>query len=66
MIKRPVGVRKAPEPIMWSVEHFGYFPPEYGREVAVFWDQAAAYACSEERNKFNYCTDVQVYAYADE
>jgi hypothetical protein len=66
MIKRPVSIKKARVPAMWLVLHVGHFAPEYGREIAVFWDEAAANACSDERNKFNYATTVTVYAYDDE
>lgn len=66
MVKRPLFVKKPRVPAMWLVLHVGHFAPEYGREIAVFWDEAAANACSDERNKFNYATTVTVYAYADE
>jgi hypothetical protein len=51
---------------MWIVAHIGHFAPEYGRDVAVFWDRQAAIECSDERNTYNYSTDVRVYAYEDE
>jgi len=65
-MKRPINVAKPRVPALWVVQNIGYFPPEYGREVAVFWDKGAAQECSDERNKFNYATDVTVYAYEDE
>lgn len=66
LIKRPLAIKNPCVPAMWVVLHMGHFVPEYGREIAVFWDEAEANACSNERNKFNYATKVTVYAYEDE
>lgn len=64
--KRPVTTSKPRVPCLWSVSHVGHFAPEYGRLVAVFWDEDAAIACSAARNKTNWATDYRVYAYEDE
>jgi len=52
MARIPPRVTQKPAlvPTHWLVKHVGYFAPEMGRDVAVFWDEQAAHECARERD----------------